>query len=232
MKINTTFVITVFLLLSGSDFCLAQNNEQAKNKSILLETIVVDGDTIKVHTLKEFQFFELKNRREKRKFDRISNYTIQMYPYAKLASALMIQYDKELSELPTEKARKVYLKRVEEELKKEFEQEIRRMTLTQGRVLLKLIDREVGNTGYELIKEFRGGFAAFFWQSVAKIFGSDLKVDFDPENIQEDFWIDMIAKRIEAGEIEVTERKAKTLEAKQVLEQSRKGRKILRKEKQ
>ncbi|MGY6561525.1 MAG: DUF4294 domain-containing protein [Luteibaculaceae bacterium] len=195
-----------------------------------MEKVVIDGDTILLHTYKEIHVFGKLTKREQRKYDRTTRYTIQMYPYAKLASELMVQYNKELSNLPTEKARKIYLKRVEDELKNEFEGEIRRMTLTQGKILLKLIDREVGNTGYDLIKEFRGSFSAFFWQSVAKLFGSDLRVDFDPKNSQEDLWIDLIAREIESGSIKVGHREAKTLEAKAVLKQSRKGRKILNKQ--
>jgi hypothetical protein len=88
---------------------------------------------------------------------------------------------------------------VENELMEEFSDELKSLTITQGRLLIKLIDRETGNTSYELLRELRGSFSAFFWQTVARLFGSNLKTTFDAEG--EDKLIDQIVVLIENGQI-------------------------------
>jgi len=101
--------------------------------------------------------------------------------------------------LESEREKRKYINRVEEELKEEFEDDLGNMTYTQGRLLIKLIDRETGETTYKWIKELRGSFSAFFWQAIARIFGSDLKTEFDKSG--EDRVIDEILIRIEMGMI-------------------------------
>ena len=79
----------------------------------------------------------------------------------------------------------------------EFEDEIRQMKVSDGRILIKLLDRETGASSFEIIKEFKGGFSAFFWQSVAKLFGHDLKAQYNPA--KEDIWIECIIQQIDLG---------------------------------
>ena len=102
-----------------------------------------------------------------------------------------------LSRLPTKKAQKEYIRRVYHEIKEEYTPVLRHMTRTQGRVLLKLIDRETEYTAYEVLREFRGGFVAGFWQGVSKVFGQDLKSQYDREG--EDRMIEQIVVYYEAG---------------------------------
>ena len=94
---------------------------------------------------------------------------------------------------------KKYYKKIEEELKKEFDGDIRKMSASQGRILIKLIDRETGDTSYEILQEFRGNVSAFFWQSFSRMFGQDLKSDYDPYGDDKD--IESIVQLIEAGAI-------------------------------
>jgi hypothetical protein len=98
-----------------------------------------------------------------------------------MAARKLHEIDAHLGTLKTEKEKKAYLKKAEKELFAEFEQPIRHLTVSQGLLLIRLIDRETGDTSYNLIKEYKSGFAAFFWQSVARLFGSNLKADYDPE---------------------------------------------------
>jgi len=146
-----------------------------------------------------------------RKWDLLMKRVVKVYPYAKVAGELMRAYDRQLSELTTKKDRKAYLNMAEEELKREFEGEIRDMTVREGYILIKLIDRETGDTSYELIKQLKGGFTAFMWQTVARIFGSNLKENYDSEG--EDQMIEEIVAMIEAGEIFGVQRDTKTPEA-------------------
>ena len=97
------------------------------------------------------------------------------------------------------KKRKEFINEAEKELRNQFEDELKGLTITQGRILIKLIDRETGETSYELVKELKGSFSAVLWQTVARIFGSNLKSEFDPEG--EDKLINEIVMLIEAGQL-------------------------------
>ena len=107
------------------------------------------------------------------------------------------QYSALEMKVTKERERKEYIKKVEKDLFAEFEGEIRNMTVSEGRILIKLIDRETGKSSYEIIKEFKGGFNAFFWQTVARLFGHDLKSAYDAEN--EDKMIEYIVMQIDTG---------------------------------
>lgn len=102
------------------------------------------------------------------------------YPYALIAKDIILEADSVLtSKHFTGKAREKYIRNFEIQLFKEFEKPLVNMTFSQGRLLLKLVDREVGQNSYYLIKSYKGGITAGFWQGIAKIFGSDLKKPYD-----------------------------------------------------
>ena len=126
-------------------------------------------------------------------------FPVPVYPYAKMAGDLLEKYGAEMATVESEREKKKFYKQIEKELKAEFEGTIREMTTTQGRILVKLIDRETTQTSYEIVKEFRGGFTAFFWQGLGKMFGQDLKSAYDPTG--EDAQIEQIVLLIEAGVI-------------------------------
>ncbi len=111
----------------------------------------------------------------------------------------MEEMDAHLRQLKTEKEKKAYIDQVEKDLFSEFEDDLRGLTITQGRILIKLVDRETGDTSYNLIRELKGSFPAFFWQSIARIFGSNLKAEYDP--MGEDAQIEEIVRLIEMGYI-------------------------------
>ena len=89
---------------------------------------------------------------------------IKVYPIARLAAKKLKEYNSVYTTFKDERERKAYIKKIEKDLFAEFETEIRSMSIAQGRILIKLIDRETGQSSYEIIKEFKGGFTAFFWQ--------------------------------------------------------------------
>ena len=109
-----------------------------------------------------------------------------------------------------------YVKLAEAELRAEFEAEVKGLTMSQGKVLVKLIDRETGRSSYSLVKELRGGFNAVLWQGMAKLFGHDLKSRYDADG--EDMMIEVIVQRIEKGELGVYRRPARTEKAQARLE--------------
>lgn len=121
----------------------------------------------------------------------------KVYPVAQLARAKMAAMEVELRRLPTKKAQKAYIKTIYKEIKEEYTPVLKTMTSTQGRVLLKLIDRETEYTAYEILKEFRGGFVAGFWQGISRVFGQNLKSEYDKKG--EDKMIEQIVVYYEAG---------------------------------
>lgn len=204
MDMKATAIIT-FLLALFSTATMAQSTTE---EPVVVHNVVVGGDTMPNVSLREV---EIKNGREnvvfRSDFDRLKYYVKKVYPYAKITSEIINEYDSAYAQLDRRREKRKFMKQVERDLKEEFSDELKNLTVSQGRILIKLINRETGVTSYDLIKEFKGGFSAFFWQGVAKLFGSDLKDDFD---VKEDAMIDYIVRKIERGEIYVPERKRKT----------------------
>jgi hypothetical protein len=154
------------------------------------------GDTIPLVFLPSVTIVSkraFKNKRDERRFTRLYYNVLKAYPLAKVAGQRLEQLEAELATMP-EKKHKAHAKATEEQLKKEYKQELLNMTITQGKILIKLIDRETSRTGYDLIKEFRGSFSAFMWQSLAGLFGANLKTVYDD---QEDRDIEFILQQIE-----------------------------------
>jgi len=139
-------------------------------------------------------------KRKIRKYNSLVRKVTKVYPYAKLASERINDIEDNVAKIESEAKKKEYIEQAEDELMAEFEEPITKLTFSEGRILIKLIDRETGDTSYELIKRLRGRFSAFFWQTVAIVFGSNLKAEYDPE---EDMMIENIIVRIENGEIPI-----------------------------
>ena len=168
----------------------------------VLYGLVIDGDTLLLSSIEEVYIFsprKFKSRRDLRRYRRLIRNVKKAYPYAKLAKKKLIEIETNLAKLETEKARKQYVKQAEREIRYEYEDELKKLTITQGRILIKLIDRETGDTSYELVKQLRGSFSAFFWQALARLFGSNLKTEFDAQG--EDKLINEIVVLIEHGQL-------------------------------
>lgn len=131
----------------------------------------------------------------RREWNRLRNAVYVTYPYARKAGFIINDINLHLSHIREESARKEYIKSREKELKKEFTEPLTQLSIYQGRVLMKLINRETGNNCYNLIKEYKGGFSARFWQTVAFFFNSSLKQPYDPRG--EDKTIEDIVQEIE-----------------------------------
>ncbi|MGD1846573.1 MAG: DUF4294 domain-containing protein [Salibacteraceae bacterium] len=169
------------------------------NGQVLRTTVLENGDTIPVTTLADAEISAqrvFKSAAEERRYRSLEKKVRKVYPYAKLAGEKLRGYEGELAAIDSERKKKKFYKKVEKELKAEFGDELTKLTVSQGRILIKLIDRETGDTSYELVSELRGNFSAFFWQGLARIFGHNLKSNYDPEG--EDRMIEEIVQRIES----------------------------------
>jgi len=183
-------------------FALLQLGAQdTEPDSLIITRGVVEGnDTIPIIELPElviydrqdFEYLYLKRRNR-----RLIKNVKKAYPYAKVAGVRLKELDNYLLTIKDEKEQKAYIDQAEKEIMGEFEKEVKKLTMSQGIILVKLIDRETGRTSYQVIKELKGGFTAFFWQGIARIFGNNLKAEYDPEKA--DRVIEDIVLGIEAG---------------------------------
>jgi len=139
------------------------------------------------------------SKRKYVEWTRLKQNVKKVYPYAILAGAKLKEIDLVLAKIPNEADRKAYLKKSEKELQKEFGEELKSLSINQGKILMKLIDRETGKTTYAIIKDMRGNFNAFMWQSLATLFGSSMKQVYDL-NDPYDRQIELAVKQIEAGD--------------------------------
>jgi len=173
-------LVVLFLMLLTVVHTSGQ--EPVIKDNIILKQRIVKGDTLPHINLKEVAVvppYRFKNKRQVKRYSRLVRNVKVTLPYARRAAAQLQKLNDELATIDGEKARKEFLKEAEKELFDEFEKPLRKLTFSQGRMLIKLIDRETGDTSYNLIKEYKGGFSAFFWQSVARVFGSNLKSEYD-----------------------------------------------------
>jgi len=179
IKFYITFSLTILGFLTN--VALAQGGKSGKNDTILVNSIVWQGDTIPAKTL-EWVWVDgkmsLEQSRRKAEWTRLRNAVYVTYPYARRAGAIINDINSKLASFPKDK-RKNYLKTREKELKKEFTEPLSDLSVYQGKVLMKLINRQTGNNCYELISEYKGSFTARFWQTVAFVFGSNLKQPYD-----------------------------------------------------
>lgn len=114
-----------------------------------------------------------------RRYEKLVRAVKKVYPIAKRAREEMQAMEDEMCALPTKAEQKKYVKGVEARIKDEYTPVLKKMTRYEGKILVKLIDRETEYTAYEIVREFRGGFVAGFWQGIAKIFGQNLKTGYD-----------------------------------------------------
>jgi hypothetical protein len=201
----------LFSILIISTFTTIKSQNIPKKDSIITTTgadgkivqaSVVNGDTLIEVELKPILIrppLVLSSKSQVKRYTRLVLYVKKVYPYSQIVKLQLEEIHAHLNEYKTEKEKKEYLKLKESELKQQFEGELRKMTFTQGRILIKLINRETGETTYNIVKELKGSLNAFFWQSIARLFGSNLKLEYDPYG--EDMMIEDIVVRIENGEL-------------------------------
>lgn len=169
---------------------------------VVTKGVVRGNDTIPLVELQEVRVYALHDFEylyQKRRNRRLVRNVKKAYPYAMIAGVRLKELDEHLATLNNEKEKKAYVNTAEKKIMDEFEKEVKHLTITQGIILVKLIDRETGRTSYEVIKDLKGGIAAFFWQGIARIFGNNLKAEYDPDG--DDRLIEDIVLGIEAGYI-------------------------------
>jgi hypothetical protein len=197
--------ITVILLLGAFSVFpqvpLSQDIMTPPEHGIRTRAEVVNNDTVPVidlNTVYIYTDFVFTTRKQHELWTRTKFNVKKVYPYAILAAAKLREYDKALEKINNEHLKKEFIKTCEKDLRAQFEDELKGLTVSQGKILMKLIDREAGRTTYDVVKQLRGSFQAAMWQTVALLFGHNMKTEYDA-NV-EDIMIERAVKIVESGQ--------------------------------
>ena len=190
--------LLLLLIVTVATGILAQaqpsNNGNGVEDGIVTKAVIIEGDTVPlfwIPTVRIYGPIIFKSKVQVIEFTKMVRHIKRVYPYAKLIGNKVNEYNKYLNGIENDRKREKELDRIEDQLVK--------LTFTQGKILMKLIYRETNATTYNLIKDFRGGITATFWQTFGKIFGYNLKVTYDPIGVDHD--IETIVVMIENGTI-------------------------------
>ena len=188
-----------FSLMTGQLFAQEQTTTI---KGFLVPACIYDGDTIpdlRMPTLYVFKPIVFKNKKKQKEYNRLVRNVKKTLPIAKEVNRAIIETYEYLLTLPDEKSRQKHLQLVEKGLKQQYTPRLKKLTFSQGKLLIKLIDRETDSSSYELVKAFLGPFKAGFYQAFAAIFGASLKKEYHPED--EDALIEQIVLQVESGQL-------------------------------
>lgn len=187
------YILLIVALLVVPQMVSAEKSKQDKI-NVALST-VYKGDTIPSFDLYEVTIYGRRyytNVRKQRKYDKLVHNVVRTYPLAKEVKAILVETYLYLQTLPTDEAKQKHIDQVEKGVWDQYLPEMKKLTLSQGKLLIKLIDRECNQTGFELINAFMGGFKANFYQVFASLFGATLKKEYDPQSSEEDAAIEEI----------------------------------------
>jgi hypothetical protein len=186
------FAIVVAVYLLGVANAYSQDTQdpliKGKNDTIRIALTEVEGELIPWLPLRDVYIYNTrlyKSPAERARLRRLRYNVLKVLPYAMFARERYNRLHEELSHTKNRKEHRKLIKACEKEIKDMFNREIKNMTISQGEILIKLIDRETGNSSFQMVKELKGGFSAFFYQSVARVFGHNLKNEYNAEQERE-----------------------------------------------
>ncbi|MFW5805145.1 MAG: DUF4294 domain-containing protein [Bacteroidales bacterium] len=196
-----TQILTILLMIFPGSCILAQSGSRYVPPQVNLDSLFIHSEQHVMMGPEVMVFPEMhkRSRSEQRKFDRTTRYFLKVYPYALLISETINDIDSELDKFHDDNLKKQYIRYREKQLREKYEDDIRKLTILQGVMLVRLIDRETGDTSYDILKEFKGGFLAGLYQGVARLFGHNLKQEYDPEG--EDRDIEILVQLYENGQL-------------------------------
>ncbi|MBO5083364.1 MAG: DUF4294 domain-containing protein [Bacteroidaceae bacterium] len=195
MKRSYGIVICLLLVLQA---CAGASAQSYRNKQIPLPVELYEGDTIPVIHMRDVYIYQrpkFKNRRQERYYWRTVRDVKKTLPIAREVRGIIIETYEYLLTIPDEKVREEHLATVEKGMLAQYTPQMKKLTFSQGKMLIKLVDRECDQTGYELIRTFMGSFKAGFYQAFAALFGASLKRGYDPDGDDAEieeiiYWVD------------------------------------------
>lgn len=171
-------------------------------QGIIVKACIDKGDTIpcvEMRTLYVYPPYHFKNRREQIRYNKLVRDVKKTLPIAKMIHKTIIETYEYLEKIPDKKERKRHIKRVEKGLKEQYTPMMKKLTFSQGKLLIRLVDRECNQSSYELVKAFMGPFKAGFYQTFASLFGASLKKEYNPE--KEDQMTERIINLVESEQL-------------------------------
>ena len=163
-----------------------------QEKVIVADFEIINDDTIFLSDISEVKILEFKNLKEKSQYHILKRRVLKVYPYAVIANEKLQSIHIGLDTISKRRHKKRYTKEVARWVKEEYTDRLKNLTMSEGKILVKLIYRETRATSYDIVKHYRGIFNAFFWQTMAKLWDNNLKTEYDPANIREDMLIEHI----------------------------------------
>jgi len=164
----------------------------SQGKLIIVDLEVVGYDTVISSDLPEVEILDFKSQDEKNNYFILKRRVLKVYPYAVVAKKKLQEIKLALDTIPKRRKKKRYTREVAKWLKEQYTDRLKDLTISEGKILVKLIYRETNSTSYKILKSYRGSFNALFWQIMAKIWDNNLKTGYDPINIREDMLIEYI----------------------------------------
>ncbi|WP_431123312.1 DUF4294 domain-containing protein [Flagellimonas flava] len=185
----------VFLLLCALGFTQETEKDSLTDYYVRFEGDSILHSSIALDEVYLFGRLEFANQKEKLRYYILRRKTLKVYPYAKLAAERLVELNDSLANIKKKRQRKKYTKKVQKYIEGEFSAELKKLTRTEGQILVKLIYRQTGKTAFDLVKELRNGWRAFWYNTTAKAFKISIKEEFHPELIHEDYLIEDILQR-------------------------------------
>lgn len=212
-RINTILMMTVMLLFTACMTAAAQDdvtsddNEVGSDSPAFVPMVkvgkaLVDNDSIQyveLNTLYVYPKLTFKNERQRQAYNRLVANIKKVLPIAKEVNSIIVETYEYLQTLPDKKSKDEHMKRVEKGIRKEYTPRMKKLTYSQGKLLIKLVYRECNSSSYQLIQAFLGPIRAGFYQAFASLFGASLTKKYDPEGV--DKYTERIVRQVEAGQI-------------------------------
>ena len=164
----------------------------AQDKLLIAPFSIINSDTFFIADVPEVEVLAFKDKSERTKYYILKRRVVKVYPYALSAKEKLLSIQEELDSIPKRRHKKRYTKEVAKWVKEEYADRLKNLSMSEGKILVKLIYRETNTTSYEIVKSYRGRFNAFFWQTMAKFWDNNLKSEYDPVNNREDMLIEHI----------------------------------------
>ncbi len=189
---------TLFFLFTF--FICESQTPQIDTDSIQKPYLMIVGDTITNSSINLSEVvilpkLRIKSKEDRRRYLILQRKTIKVYPYAKLAAERLEILNERIENVKSKRKRKQYTRRVQKFVEDEFSEKLKKFTITEGQILIKLIHRQTGETAFDLIKDLRSGWRAYWYNNTAKLFKMSLKIPFNPEVSKEDYLIEDILQR-------------------------------------
>lgn len=195
-------ILVVIMAFAVSSFSVYGQSTSGESTLSVVQAIIVGSDTIPFFVLPTYYCYpplRFKNKKEEQFYWRTVRDVKVVLPYVRHIRRVMEKTNEALMSMPDKASRDAYMKNFEKRIYKENETKFKDLTLNQGKLIIRLLDRETNNTSYELIKAYRGSFSAGFWQVFALVLGADLKTKYGTK--EEDAVIERVIVLVEAGQL-------------------------------